>query len=81
MQPSHPLHHLADQIERAGLCVPVAILLHIVAPLDVVCSQTVQTVAPFLRGTRWTSVVDVLTVPDHWPMLRDLLQSRLRKEE
>jgi len=81
MQQSHPLHQLADQIERTGLCVPVAMLLHIVAPLDVVCSQTVQTIAPFLHGTRWASVIDALTVPDHWPALRDLLQARLRKEE
>ncbi|WP_322495376.1 hypothetical protein [Chloroflexus sp.] len=80
MEPSHPLHHLADQIERAGLSVPVAMVLQIVAPLDVVCSQGAQALAPLARGTRWAGVIELLTTPAHWPALRDLLQERVHKQ-
>lgn len=81
MQPLHPLQQLADQIERAGLNVPVAMLLHIAAPFDVICSQMVQALVPLLHGTRWAVIADTLTVPDHWPALRDLVQSRLQRED
>ncbi|MEF3273383.1 MAG: hypothetical protein K6356_03145 [Chloroflexus sp.] len=79
MEPSHPLHQLADQIEQAGLSVPVAIVLQIIAPLDVICSQSAQALAPLTRGTRWASMVEALTTPAHWPALRDLLLLRLRE--
>ncbi|WP_322512419.1 hypothetical protein [Chloroflexus sp.] len=80
MEPSHPLHQLADQIERAGLSAPVAMVLQIVAPFDVVCSQGAQALAPFARGTRWASAIEALAMPEHWPELRDLLWARLRAQ-
>ncbi|RMD77905.1 MAG: hypothetical protein D6823_06465 [Chloroflexi bacterium] len=79
MEPSPPLRQLANQIEQAGFSVPVAIVLQIVAPLDVVCSQGAQALLPLVRGTRWAGVVELLTIPEHWPALRDLLLARLQE--
>ncbi|WP_298814946.1 hypothetical protein [Chloroflexus sp.] len=79
MESSHPLHQLADRIEQAGLSVPAALMLQILAPLDVVCSQGAQVLMPLTRGTRLAGLIEPLTTPAHWPALRDLLLLRLQQ--
>ncbi len=79
MQPSPPLRQLVEQIDRAGLSVPVAIILQIVAPLDVLCSHGAHLIAPLARGTALGPVCELMATPAHWPLLRDLLTLHLRE--
>ncbi|MEI6776694.1 MAG: hypothetical protein WCK70_07315 [Chloroflexales bacterium] len=65
--------HIAQQIERAGLREPAAILLDVLRPLDVISSQLALFVRPLVRGTGLYPYADLLTDTATWHMLRRLL--------
>ncbi|MCS6880478.1 MAG: hypothetical protein RMK84_14035 [Oscillochloridaceae bacterium] len=70
------LQRLAAGVERAGLRAPVALLLDILSPIDVISSQVARFSLPFLGGTRAEVYVAALGEPDAWRDLRRLLDAR-----
>lgn len=75
-QTAETLHSLAAHIERAGLRVPVSLVLDVLQPLDVVSSQVAVFVAPFVRGLEWERYAVVLTAAASWNQLRQLLEAQ-----
>jgi hypothetical protein len=67
------LHVLAEQIERAGLRAPAAILLDLLCPLDVISSQMAQFSRPLVRGTSLDPYAELLAETASWQELRRLL--------
>jgi hypothetical protein len=67
------LQKVITQIDRAGLRVPAAILLDLLAPLDVISSQIAQFAHPFMRGTSLDPYARLLTETANWEELRELL--------
>jgi hypothetical protein len=68
-----PLQRLAAQIERAGMRVPVAMLLDLLSPLDVVSSQLATFSRPLVGGTAIEPVVSALQETAAWAELRQRL--------
>lgn len=68
-----PLSELAAGIERAGLRAPVALLLDMFSPLDVVSSQLARFSRPLVGGTSAEPVVAALEEAAAWAELRRLL--------
>lgn len=68
-----PLGGLVAGIERAGLRAPVALLLDVFSPLDVVSSQLARFSRPLVGGTRAEPVVTALEEAAAWAELRRLL--------
>jgi hypothetical protein len=64
---------MAQQIERAGMRAPVAILLDVLRPLDVISSQLALFARPLVRGTGLHAYADILTDSASWQELRGLL--------
>lgn len=73
---SQALQRLAASVERAGLRAPVALLLDMLSPIDVVSSQVARFSRPFLGGTPAEAYVAALGEPDAWRDLRRLLDGR-----
>lgn len=67
------LGHVAQRIERAGLRAPVAILLDVLGPLDVISCQLALFVRPLVRGTGLYPYANLLTDAASWQELRRLL--------
>lgn len=65
--------HIAEQIERAGLREPAALLLDVLLPLDVLSSQLALFVRPLVRGTGLHPYADLLADTATWHTLRRLL--------
>ncbi len=62
-----------QRIERTGLRAPVAILLDVLSPLDVISSQMALFARPLVRGTGLYSYASLLTDTASWQELRKLL--------
>lgn len=70
---SQVLQRLVARVEHAGMRVPLALVLDMLSPIDVVSSQLARFSLPFLGGTRAEAYVAVLGDPDAWRNLRRLL--------
>jgi hypothetical protein len=64
---------MAQQIERAGLRAPAAMLLDVLSPLDVISCQLALFTRPLVRGTSLHPYADLLTDSANWQELRRLL--------
>lgn len=67
------LHQMVERIEHAGLRTPVALLLDLFGPLDIISSQIAQFSHPLVRGTSLDSYAKVLADVASWQVLRSLL--------
>ena len=67
------LRQIVQRIERTGLRAPVAILLDVLSPLDVISSQMALFARPLVRGTGLYSYASLLTDTASWQELRKLL--------
>jgi hypothetical protein len=72
-QHGEALHSLAAWIDRAGLRVPLGMVLDALRPLDVLSSQAAMFVRPFTNGSTWESYTTALTDEAGWAELRRLL--------
>ncbi len=72
---SQVLQRLVAGVERAGLRAPLALILDMLSPIDVVSSQLARFSLPFLGGTRAEAYVAALGDPDAWRDLRRLLDA------
>ncbi len=68
--PYTDLEILVQHTQQAGLVQPARIVLDILRPLDVVCSQCAVFVQPFVRGTSWEPHLAVLSERRAWQYLR-----------
>ena len=67
------LYRLAKIITRSGLHAPVSIILETLRPLDVISSQMVLFLQPFMFHDRWEQYAHVLSDETSWQELRHLL--------
>jgi hypothetical protein len=73
-QHEETLRRLVAHVDRAGLRVPLALALDVLRPLDVVSSQAVLFVRPFVRGSGLERYAVLLAEAEHWPELRRSLR-------
>lgn len=69
------LQRLVAGVECAGMRAPLALILDMLSPIDVVSSQLARFSLPFLGGTRAEAYVSALGDPDAWRELRRLLDT------
>jgi hypothetical protein len=67
------LRRVAARVERAGLRVPLTLILDALSPVDVVSSQLARFTMPLVAGTGLAPVAAALADPAAWPELRRLL--------
>lgn len=67
------LQRLVALIDRAGLRVPVSMMLDALHPLDFVSSQVALFCRPFTAGSAWERYTVALTDEAGWQELRQLL--------
>lgn len=73
MDDGQPLRRIAAGAERAGLRVPLAMVLDALSPLDVLSSQFARFTLPLLGGTGAEPYAAALAEADAWRELRRLL--------
>lgn len=73
MNADEPLRRIASGARRAGLGVPVAILLDALSPLDVISSQLARFSMPLVGGTSAEPFATALSEAAAWRELRRLL--------
>lgn len=64
---------LAHRIEHLGLRDVAHMFLDLLEPLDIINSQMVQFMHPFVRRTRLEHYAELLATPTNWQALRTLL--------
>jgi hypothetical protein len=69
------LQVLAQTIRRVGLTAPLAVMLDMLRPIDVISSQFAQFARPFFSGHSWQRYMDRLADEQAWEELRHLLDS------
>lgn len=72
-EPAGPVRHFAERIQQAGLRSAALILLDTLSPLDMLSSQLVAAVRPFVVGSSAEPLFTQLATTDAWAELRRLL--------
>ncbi len=74
-QHTETVHSLAGLIERAGLRVPVRMMLDALEPLDFLSSQVAVFAQPFTAGSSWERYTTALTDAQSWDILRQVMRA------
>jgi len=72
-EPAEPVRHVAERIQQAGLGSATLILLDILSPLDMISSQLVATVRPFVAESSAEPLFSQFATSTAWAELRRLL--------
>jgi hypothetical protein len=72
-EPAESVRHVAERIQQAGLSSATLIILDILSPLDMVSSQLVAAVRPFVAGSSAEPLFSQFATSTTWAELRRLL--------
>lgn len=72
-EPAEPVRQFAERIQQAGLRSAALILLDTLSPLDMISSQLIAALRPFMVGSSAEPLFTQLATTAAWSELRHLL--------